>query len=143
MIFIKVGLAGTDHGAAMMYRNPRFLICLLLCLSLTVVGFARGVAGVAMAQAATLTQIVICGESGPEMITLDKTGAALPADAKGGDACGKCPDCVLGQSLVSDSQPGFSYVASYVRTASPQFLPEPVTLRLTQGHPARAPPQKA
>lgn len=127
----------------MMCRNPRSLLCLLLCLSLMVVGLARGVAGVAMAQAATLTQIVICGESGPEMITLDKTGTAMAAPVQGGDACGKCPDCVLGQGLGDHAQPGFSYVASYVRTASPQFLPEPVTLRLTQGHPARAPPQKA
>jgi len=127
----------------MMCRNPRSLLCLLLCLSLMVVGLARGVAGVAMAQAATLTQMVICGDAGPEMITLDKTGTAMPAPVTGGDACSKCPDCVVGQGLGGHAQSGFSHVASYVRTASPQFLPEPVTLRLTQGHPARAPPQKA
>lgn len=125
----------------MMCRNPRSLLCLLLCLSLMVVGLARGVAGVAMAQAATMTQLVICGDAGPEMITLDKTGAATPAT--GGDACGKCPDCVLSHGLGGFATPGFSFVASCIRTASPQFLPELVTLRLAQGHPARAPPQKA
>lgn len=108
-----------------------------------VVGLARGVAGVAMAQAATLTQMVICGENGPEMIALDKTGAVQPAGSSNHDACAKCPDCVLGQGLGGYATPGFSNVASYVRTDSPKYLPEPVTLRLTQGHPARAPPQKA
>ena len=127
----------------MMCRNSRALFCLLLCLSLMVVGLARGVAGVAMAQAATLTQMVICGNAGPEMITLDKTGMAVTTPAKGPDVCGECPDCVLGQGLGDQAQAGVSHVATYVRTASPQFLPEHVTLRLTQGHPARAPPQKA
>lgn len=124
----------------MMRQKPCTLICLLLCLALSVAGIARGVAGVAMAQAMGTSQIVICGSNGPEMITLNAAGQAVPMPAK---ACAECPDCALVQGFFPSFASAPPGVDGPVRLASLPLPLMPAVLRVLQSQPARGPPTKA
>lgn len=123
----------------MMRQKPCPLLCFLLCLSLTVAGLVSAAAGVAMAQTAGYSQIVICSGNGPTVVTLDASGNPV-APAK---PCADCPDCITGQGFVA-ALPDIALGAEPRFTAAtPTVLPAIVALRLLQAASARAPPQKA
>lgn len=124
----------------MMRQKACSLFCLLLCLSLTVAGLARGMAGVAMAQVAGQTQIVICGGDGAELVTLNAAGQPVNTPK---EPCATCPDCILGQGLAGHREAALPQFEGQVRRVASRFIPPLVLVRLIQTRPARAPPQEA
>ena len=77
-------------------RISHSLICLMLCLCMTVAGVSRGMAGVAMARVAGSIEMVICSEIGAETILIDAQGEPLPLPRH---ICECCPECGLGHAL--------------------------------------------
>lgn len=113
------------------------LICLILCFCITVAGVSRGMAGVAMAQAASATEMVICSELGAETILLDAKGEPLPLPAH---ICKFCPECVLSHALagsattLAPAPQGWPRPAQFL-TLTLQVQPRPIRAHLARGPP--------
>lgn len=117
----------------------------MLALGLAVAGFAQAGAGVAMAKTETWTEIVICGEGGAHIVVLDASGHVLAkGEATGrGEACRRCPACVMAQGAANPSSPDPVRPMTRDRRAdaSPFNTPEPAAafgLPVARGPPARA-----
>lgn len=115
------------------------LICLMLCLCMTVAGVSRGMAGVAMARAAGSVEMVICSELGAETILLDAQGEELPQPVH---TCKFCPECVLGHALTGSATALAIPPQSWPRPAEFPQLTLLIQPRPTRAHLARGPPNE-
>jgi hypothetical protein len=120
----------------------RFLSLLVLCLSLVLSGAEIAAARVLMAsEAVMLRDIVICGASGAQVVTLDADGNAVPRKAAG--HCRICPECQQTAGIALIGNPAAHFLPAKATAASNRFA---VPLVLTGGPslspPARAPPRE-
>lgn len=121
------------------------VLCVLLALGLAVAGYAQAGAGVAMMRAETWTEIVICGAGGAHVVVLDASGnvVAKGEETNRGEACRRCPACVMAQAAANPSSPEAVRPVTRVARADafPFNTPEPAAaygLPVARGPPARA-----
>lgn len=118
-------------------RISHSLICLMLCLCMTVAGVSRGMAGVEMARADRSIEMVICSEIGAETILVDAQGEPLP-----NHICKFCPDCVLGHALTGSAAALAVPPQSWPQPAQFPHLTLLIQPRPTRAHLARGPPDE-
>ncbi len=123
----------------MISRILHLLICLICAASLSAAGTARGLGP---QDGEALTQMVICGADGPQLIVLDASGNKVVRDAPN-DACARCPDCLLHAGLAVAGVVSVPHPLILGRTAalSPYALPGGAFHDAAPF--ARGPPQKA
>lgn len=116
----------------------RFLSLLVLCLSLVLSGAEIAAARVLMAsEAVMLRDVVICGASGAQVVTLDADGNAVPRKAAG--HCRICPECQQAAGTALIGSPA-ALVLPVKATAASNRLAVPPVL---SGRPALSPPARA
>lgn len=120
----------------------RFLSLLVLCLSLVLSGAEVAAARVLMAsEAIMLRDVVICGASGAQVVTLDADGNAVPRKAAG--HCRICPECqqAAGTALIGSP---VAFLLPATATAAANRLAGSLVLsgRAALFPPARAPPKE-
>ena len=123
----------------MMTSICRALLCLCLATVLIATGVVQAVAGVAMAQRAGLSSIVICAESGPQVMLFGPDGEPVPAIPM--EPCLKCPACALHQAFDGAAKPAPIAIDMRASRISPPFhynLPAP---HLMYHQNARGPPR--
>ncbi|MBP9950283.1 MAG: DUF2946 family protein [Cypionkella sp.] len=120
-------------------RISHSLICLMLCLCMTVAGVSRGMAGVAMARVAGSIEMVICSEIGAETILIDAQGEPLPLPSH---ICKFCPECVLGHALTGSAAAMAIPPQSWPRPAEFPHLTLLIQPRPIRAHLARGPPNE-
>ena len=116
----------------------RCLSLLVLCLSLVLSGAEIAAARVLMAsEAVMLRDVVICGASGAQVVTLDADGNAVPRKAAG--HCRICPECQQAAGTALIGSPAALLLSA---TATPVGKWLAVSLVLS-GRPALSPPARA
>jgi hypothetical protein len=120
----------------------RFLLHLLICLSLALSGAEIASARVAMGiEQVMLHDMVICGAEGAQVVTFDASGKAVHRKAQG--HCRICPECqgAAGAALIHDGAQ--IVVVPHPSTAEPPvFAFAAPSGRAAHSPPARAPPKE-
>jgi hypothetical protein len=123
----------------MMRLWPKCLLCTLVGLALVLSGFGAAAARLTMAvEAASTTEVVICGDAGARLVRLDGQGTPL---APASDSCATCPDCMAGTAFAPPGPPAIA--TPMLGQGAALSVPCPVILpaRVLCAVQARAPPK--
>ena len=123
----------------MMTSICRALLCLCLATVLLATGVVQAMAGIAMAQRAGLSSIVICAENGPQLMIFGSDGEPVPAIPM--DPCQKCPACVLHPAFDGSDKSAPIAIDMRATRISPPFHYNLPVSRLMSHQNARGPPR--
>jgi hypothetical protein len=116
-------------------------ICLTISLMLAIIGAQAAVARLVMAvDAATTTEVVICGASGAHRVTLDAAGVPVPQKAP--HSCASCPDSALAAAVLPKQNPQPACVETTADLSPSLTRPSVPPVRVTGRVQPRAPPKE-